>query len=226
LEEIRKGYPNARIRRLSQARHPALGSQSISSAKLPMTKTRIDDLSIGYRGPLSHLASEDLVSQFADNVLCTWNMTRVALESIQSASGMIVNIGSLAGLIATPNMGGYCVSKFGLTALSRQLRVELASQNIGVMLAILGPIARSDSGFRYQELAKTRGLAGSSVNAPAGGAKLRLLDPIMVSQRILTAASRRQSELVLPSKAKYLAALAPLWPSLADRILSRYISSS
>jgi short-subunit dehydrogenase len=175
------------------------------------------------RGSLTHLTSEELADQFSVNVLSAWNMTRLSLASLQRASGVIVNIGSLAGLIATPNMGGYCVSKFGLTALSRQLRLELSGQGISVMIAMLGPIAREDAGQRYATLAQTRGLTEEKTQAPGGGAKLRLLDPQMVSQRILAAANARKREIVMPGKAKFLAALAPLWPSMADRILRSYL---
>jgi hypothetical protein len=48
------------------------------------------------------------------------------------------------------------------------------------------------------------------------------LDPDHVSEKILQSAASRKPELVLPWKAKWLAAIAPIWPSLADRILQGY----
>jgi hypothetical protein len=50
---------------------------------------------------------------------------------------------------------------------------------------------------------------------------IQRLNPIELSQRILRAAEHRELELVLPGKAKWLAALMPLWPSWADRILRK-----
>ncbi|MEQ1830746.1 MAG: SDR family oxidoreductase [Pirellula sp.] len=177
------------------------------------------------RGPLELVSSDDLMDLFQDNVLCTWNMIRISLDSVKRASGVLINIGSLAGMIPSPNMGGYSIAKFGLTALSRQLRLELAKYGVSVLLVSSGPTARNDAGTRYDSVAKSRGVADRNTNAPAGGAKLRLLDPVILSDQILEAAFRRQRELVRPWKAKILAAIYPLWPTLSDRILKNYLPS-
>ena len=175
------------------------------------------------RGPLAQLSDTDLASMFNDNLICTWNMTRTMLESLKRARGTIVNIGSLAGLVSAPGMGGYSVSKSALTTLSRQLRLELASEGVHVLLVCPGPIAREDSGTRYQKLATERGLTNPSASAAGGGVKLKLADPKILCKKILDAAHRRQKELVTPRKAAWLAAISNLWPSLADWILRKYL---
>ena len=177
------------------------------------------------RGPLEQLSDTDLASMFNDNLICTWNMICTMLESLKRARGTIVNIGSLAGLVSAPGMGGYSISKSALTALSRQLRLELASDGVHVLLVCPGPIAREDSGTRYQKLAAERGLTNQSATAVGGGVKLKLIDPKMLCQKILDAAHRRQKELVTPSKAAWLAAIANVWPSFADWILRKFIPS-
>ena len=174
------------------------------------------------RGPLEMLNDTELASMLNDNVMCTWNMTRMALDSIKRARGTIVNIGSLAGLVPAPGMGGYSISKSALTALSRQLRVELASSGVHVLLVCPGPITRDDSATRYQKLAKQRGLEMDSAIMPGGGVKLRTIDPKVLCQKILDAAHRRKKELVTPGKASLLAGISDLWPSLADWILKKY----
>ncbi len=175
------------------------------------------------RGPLEQLSDTDLASMFNDNLICTWNMIRATLESLKRARGTIVNIGSLAGLVSAPGMGGYSISKSALTALSRQLRLELAGDGVHVLLVCPGPIAREDSGTRYQKLAAQRGLANQPATEAGGGVKLKLADPKRLCQKILDAAHRRQKELVTPRKAAWLAAIANLWPSMADWILRKYI---
>ena len=175
------------------------------------------------RGPLEQLSDIELASMLNDNLICSWNMTRMALDSLKRARGTIVNIGSLAGLVPAPGMGGYAIAKSALTAMSRQLRVELLSFGVHVLLVCPGPIARDDNGSRYQKLAEQRGLANASATAPGGGVKLRTIDPKILCQKILDAAHRRQKELVHPVKAAWLAAIASLWPSLADWILKKYI---
>lgn len=174
------------------------------------------------RGLLEQLSDEDLASMLNDNLICTWNMTRIMLESLKRAQGTIVNIGSLAGLVPAPGMGGYSVSKSALTAMSRQLRLELARYGVHVMLASSGPIARDDNGTRYQKLAGERGLNNQFAAAPGGGVKLRLIDPNKLCQRILKAAHQRKKELICPRKAAWLAAIANVFPSLADWILRKY----
>ncbi len=177
------------------------------------------------RGDLEQVSDTDLASLLNDNVMCTWNMTRMALDSLKRASGTIVNIGSLAGLVAAPGMGGYSVSKSALTAMSRQLRLELASVGVHVLLVCPGPIAREDSGTRYLKLAEKRGLRGQSSTAPGGGVKLRLIDPKVLCQKILGAAHQGKKELVYPVKAAWLAAIADLSPSIADWILRKVIGT-
>ncbi len=175
------------------------------------------------RGPLEQLSDFELASMLNDNLICSWNMTRMALDSLKRASGTIVNIGSLAGLVPAPGMGGYSIAKSALTAMSRQLRVELASFGVHVLLVCPGPIAREDSGSRYQKLSEQRGLANASATAPGGGVKLRTIDPKILCPKILEAAHRRKKELVHPNKAAWLAAIGNVWPSLADWILKKYM---
>lgn len=177
------------------------------------------------RGPLEMLNSQEILELFHDNVLSTWNLIKLALDSIKRSSGVIVNIGSLAGLIATPNMGGYAITKSALTAMTRQLRFELERYGVGVMLVCPGPIRREDSGHRYAGLSKSRGLDDPSLSAPAAGAQLKLIDPVHLSHQILNAAHQRRLEIVIPSKAKWLAGLMPIWPWLGGRILQRYVRS-
>ena len=178
------------------------------------------------RGLLEQLGDMDLASMLNNNLMCTWNMIRIMLESLKRTRGTIVNIGSLAGLVPAPGMGGYSISKSALTAMSRQLRLELAGQGVHVMLVCPGPIARDDSGTRYRKLAEERGLNNQSATAPGGGVKLKLIDPKNLCEAILNAAHRRKKELVCPRKAAWLAAIANLFPSLADWILRKYIKTS
>jgi uncharacterized protein len=174
------------------------------------------------RGHLAQLSVEELENMFRDNVLTHWQMTHFVFDELKSAGGTVVNIGSLAGIIATPNLGAYCVSKSALVQLTRQWRQELKASGIHMMLVCPGPIDRDDVNERYSELVQSRGLA-SATAAPGGGAKIRLLDPAGLSAEILDAAAKRKYELIRPRKAVFLAAMANLWPAMADRLLQRFM---
>ena len=55
------------------------------------------------------------------------------------AEGHIVNTASVAGLITSPGMGPYCVSKFGVVALSETLHQELSMQGAKLRVSVLCP---------------------------------------------------------------------------------------
>ncbi len=103
------------------------------------------------------------------NVLVTHRVTRLCLPQLKKAKGCVVNIGSLASKVATPCLGGYAVSKSALSAYSQQLRMELRSDGVHVLMVCPGPIQRDDGGVRYNHLAEQRELA-EQFRKPGGGA--------------------------------------------------------
>ncbi len=50
----------------------------------------------------------------------------------QQGSGHIVNVASLAGMVAVPRVSAYATAKAGVVALSEQLRVDLDRSGVGV----------------------------------------------------------------------------------------------
>ncbi len=170
------------------------------------------------RGELQNLSPASVRELFDINVLSSLSMTQLSWDSLRRGSGTVVNIASLAGLVAGPNMGGYSIAKHGLVAMHRQWRSESSGSGVHFLLVCPGPIDRPDSDDRYTQLAAQRGL-DSSVAKPGGGVRLKRLNPERLSRQILAAAHSRELELVLPAKARWLAALMPLWPSWADRLL-------
>jgi short-subunit dehydrogenase len=51
---------------------------------------------------------------------------------VARGAGHVVNVSSGLGLVAAPEVLGYCTSKFAVTGLSESLRAELAPKGIGV----------------------------------------------------------------------------------------------
>jgi uncharacterized protein len=170
------------------------------------------------RGELMQLSSQDLRSMLEINVIATHAMTQFCWSGLCRTQGVVVNIASLAGIVPGPAMGGYTMAKHALVGLHRQWRIEAREKGIHFLLVCPGPIERDDSQDRYKDLASSRGLDAQSAQ-PGGGVSLKRLDPVALSDSILRAACQRDLELILPGKARWLAALHALWPSLADRIL-------
>jgi len=106
---------------------------------------RIDVLinNAGYMqmGPVIDISTDDMRRQFDTNVFGAAALTRaVAPHMIKKRSGLIVNIGSVSGLCATPFAGVYCATKAAMHALSDSLRMELAPFNVAVVVVQVGAI--------------------------------------------------------------------------------------
>jgi NAD(P)-dependent dehydrogenase (short-subunit alcohol dehydrogenase family) len=101
-------------------------------------------------GPSSHIPVERLRLQLEVNLIGQMTVTQAFLPALgidrnrTGSPGRIVNISSVCGKIASPFMGPYCASKFGLEALSDCLRRELSLFGIDVILiepgAVVTPI--------------------------------------------------------------------------------------
>ncbi|HYC88771.1 MAG TPA: SDR family NAD(P)-dependent oxidoreductase [Thermoanaerobaculia bacterium] len=75
---------------------------------------------------------------FETNFWGVVRMTNAVLPHLrQRRSGLIINVGSLAGLIGVPGQGFYSASKFALEGYSETLSVEL--QAFGIRVAIVEP---------------------------------------------------------------------------------------
>ena len=114
-------------------------------AKVMAKAGRIDVLvnNAGYilTGPVIDLSMEDLRLQFETNVIGLAALTKaVAPQMIRQRSGLIVNIGSVSGVCATPFAGAYCATKAAVALLSDSLRMELAPFGISVITVQPGAI--------------------------------------------------------------------------------------
>ncbi len=96
------------------------------------------------RGQLLQLSQQDLEELFRLNIVSAFHANQCCLEGLKKKRGCIVHIGSLASKVAPPGLGGYAVTKFGLAAMSQQLRYELQPFGIHSLLVCPGPIQRED----------------------------------------------------------------------------------
>lgn len=170
------------------------------------------------RGNVLDTTPDDFRELLELNFLSVVRCTRAAVASLIESHGHIVNIGSLASKSVSKYLGAYPASKFAVAAYSQQLRLELDSRGVHVLLVCPGPISREDAGRRYDDDADD---LPDAARQPGGGVKLKGIAPEVLAANILRSCEKRHSELILPSKARWLFALSQLWPSLGDRIIAK-----
>ena len=98
----------------------------------------VNNAGFGLWGPVQTLSDAELKAQFETNFFAAARMTRAVLPSmLERRRGIIVNISSVLGRMATPFNGAYAASKFALEGLSESLKTEL--QPFGIRVALVEP---------------------------------------------------------------------------------------
>jgi NAD(P)-dependent dehydrogenase (short-subunit alcohol dehydrogenase family) len=103
----------------------------------------INNAGYGAMGPLLDGGVEAMRQQFETNVFSLIGVTRAFFPLLRQSRGLVVNIGSVSGVLVTPFAGAYCASKAAVHALTDALRLELAPFSIEVMEVQPGAIATS-----------------------------------------------------------------------------------
>jgi len=170
------------------------------------------------RGEVAATTAEQFAELIDVNFLSAVRVTHAALPHLVASRGHLVFIGSLASKAAARYLGAYPASKYPLAAYAQQLRLELGARGLHTLLVCPGPIRRADAGQRYDAQAES---LPPEARRPGGGVKLKGIDPDWLARRILLYCEGRQSELVVPARAKLLIAISQLWPSLGDWIIER-----
>ncbi|MCP8463280.1 SDR family oxidoreductase [Pseudomonas sp. ZM23] len=101
----------------------------------------VNNAGYGAMGPLLDGGSVAIRKQFETNVFAVVGMTRALFPALRARRGLVVNIGSVSGVLVTPFAGAYCASKAAVHALNDALRLELAPFGIDVMEVQPGAIA-------------------------------------------------------------------------------------
>ncbi len=170
------------------------------------------------RGRVADTTPEQFRELLELNLIALVRCTRAALPHLLSRRGHVVNVGSLAAKSAARWVGAYPATKFAVAAYSQQLRLELGPQGLHVLLVCPGPIARAEP-----RLYPLEGLEDvpETARQPGAGVKVRPIPPQWLARRILRACEQRRPELVVPAKARWLFAIAQLWPRLGDWLVLR-----
>lgn len=104
------------------------------AAQVPVCDVLVNNAG-GAKGltPVAEADEEDWRWMYDANVLGTMRVTRALLPRLREAgAGVLLNIGSVAGVEVYPGGGGYTAAKHGLRAVTETLRLELLGTGIRV----------------------------------------------------------------------------------------------
>lgn len=98
----------------------------------------INNAGNGITGPLYAMPVDYAKKQFETNFFGVVRVCTAVLPGmIEKGQGLVLNVGSLAGLFGLPYQGLYCASKFAIEGYSESLRMELRST--GVKVTVINP---------------------------------------------------------------------------------------
>ncbi len=93
----------------------------------------VNNAGIEVRGPVDLVSDEEVQLQFETNVFGLLRVVRATTPHLRaSPAGVVVNVSSIAGVIARPFAGIYAASKHAVEAISEALHFELGLSGIRV----------------------------------------------------------------------------------------------
>jgi short-subunit dehydrogenase len=172
----------------------------------------INNAGIGMRKPFAETSMDSIEEIMRTNYFGMVYCTHAVLPSmIARGSGHIVNISSVAGIIATLNLSGYCASKFAMNGFSESLYYELKPLGIHVSVICPGPVRTEFS----------RAFANTKPKSPA----FLMLEPETVSLLVLRAIDAKKFEVVMPLSLALICRLARMAPRLVRAVALRVFRS-
>ena len=104
----------------------------------------VNNAGMGLAGAVEETSVEEAAAQFDVNLFGVLRACRAVLPPMRAqGSGLIVNVGSLAGTIALPFQAFYCASKSSLHGVTEALRIEVRPFNIHVTIVDPGDVKTS-----------------------------------------------------------------------------------
>jgi len=164
----------------------------------------VNNAGIGLYDTWEETEEAALRQMFELNFFAVCLLTQACLPALRASRGTIINTASVAGKLPVACMGGYCATKYALTAYSDTLRQELAPSGIQVVNLVVGRIS---TGFTSRSLGGRRAPSTPDVGraTPAG-----LADAAWRAWR------HRRRQAIYPGWYRLVLLFARWWPGLWD----------
>lgn len=176
-------------------------------AKVPALKVDvlINNAGLGVLGPMATVPMDRVRASFEVNVFGMVAMSQAVIPGMKERGwGRIINVSSIAGVLASAQGSPYCMTKHAVEAFTKSLRAELAPHGIDVTKVNPGPY---NTGFNDRMVnnvptyIEAGDQAAKEMHAFVSSAILTgQLDPAEVSNALadLTEAETTPDELFLP----------------------------
>lgn len=154
---------------------------------------------------------EDIEALLRVNLIAVIQTAREVLpHMIQRRSGHIINMASLAGLVATPTYTVYAASKFAVRGFSEALRREVGVYGVHVS-AIYSGAVRTEFDMHTGKKRKTGRTTPASLR----------LDAAEVARAVLSVAQRPRRGLVIPWPMHFAVWVNAMFPGLVDQLIEQ-----
>ena len=97
-------------------------------SQIPKLDVLVNCAGIGLVGGIAETALPDWQRLFRVNVDGTFLVTKAALPLLLASGGVIVNIGSVAGMVGIKRRFAYCATKGAVIAMTKQLAVDYPTE--------------------------------------------------------------------------------------------------
>lgn len=174
----------------------------------PAIHLLVNNAGVPARGAFLELEAERIEAAVRINYLGSVWCTRAFLPLLEAeAPADVVNVVSVAGLVAHGASGPYAASKHAQLAFSRGIATELARRGIRSHTVCPGPV--ETPGFPQRRLLERR------------VARKTVLRSEQVAETILSTVERNRAEVVIPRYLRLAGAAQALVPGTLSRLMTR-----
>ena len=170
----------------------------------------VNNAGYGIFEEFDQITNEQIHAMFEVNTFALMNLSRIVAKRMKEAGkGHIVNIVSMAGLVATAKSSLYSATKFAAIGFSNALRLELMPFGVHVTTVNPGPIRTS-----FFDQADPDGSYVKAVDR-------YILEPVFVAKKIVNNFGKAKRELNLPWLLNLTHKLYTLFPRISDKLASK-----
>ncbi len=165
----------------------------------------INNAGTGISGAVEYTSTEMVKQLFDVNFFGAVSVTRLAIPYLRETRGRIVNVGSVAGIIAIPFQAYYAASKAALLSLTESLRAELYPFGITATCLLPGDAQTGFTAARHRLETGDELYGGRIARSVAAMEKDEQngMSPASIAAQIHKAATRRRVAPAYTIGAKY-----------------------